>query len=217
MVGMKKSAHRAITEAALREHFSQAALREIVSANQGQDALRFQFGHPYFHYDDNSFAESDRYVAGQRSAAVAALDRGDASAARAAFGRLTHAVQDFYAHSTYIPAWIERFGGSPPPPQAVEILDADLLRDPALHSGRLYYPLEALAFVGPLARYVARWLPPDSHAQMNIDGPERPHFAYACAAAVKRTVHEFEGLAARLDPAALAGFTGRGHPRVRRL
>jgi hypothetical protein len=48
-------------------------------------------------------------------------------------------------------------------------------------------------------------LPDDSHGKMNLDSPKQgPRFAYARAAAVKRTRYEFELLEKILTPEMLA-------------
>jgi len=214
---MKRALHRAITERAVGECFDSQALMEIVAANLGQDALYYQVGHAHFHYDENAFEASDRYVSLQHHALEKALERGKAVDARRAFGRLSHAVQDFYAHSNYVALWLARFSGTPPAPEAMEILDREVLSSPALRSGKIYYPLEALTFIGPLTRIVTPLLPRDSHAWMNIDGPQRPLFDYAFAAAVKRTRHEFENAVSGLSADSRAQFTGRKPDSLRRL
>ena len=52
------------------------------------------------------------------------------------------------------------------------------------------------------------FLPHDSHGKMNLDSPKQgPRFEYARAAAVKRTVYEFEILEKILTPEMFAKFT----------
>ena len=52
------------------------------------------------------------------------------------------------------------------------------------------------------------FLPHDSHGKMNLDSPKQgPRFAYARAAAVKRTQYEFEVLEKILTPEMFAKFT----------
>jgi len=80
-----------------------------------------------------------------------------------------------------------------PSPIELDPLDPDLIDSPALRSGKLYYPLEALTFIPALKKFVVPLLPRDSHAWMNIDSAERgPLFNYAFEAAVKRTRYEFD-------------------------
>jgi hypothetical protein len=89
----------------------------------------------------------------------------------------------------------------------VDPLDEDLILTPALRSGRIYLPLDALYFVRPLRRLILRILPRDSHAWMNLDSPEQgPNFLYAFQAAVKRTRLEFNKTASALPPNLLKLF-----------
>jgi hypothetical protein len=189
---MKRRYHRSITSRALSPHFGPGALETVILANLGQDFILYQIGHDYFHYDSNTFAEGDAYLARLRHSIVDALQRGDAVAARKSFGKLTHAAQDFYAHSNYIALWRDNHPEAAP--DEIDPLLAPLLTDSRLHSGRIYYPLEIFAFIPLLEPYVAPMLPRDSHALMNIDDPSRTNFEYAFAAAVKRTELEFERL-----------------------
>ncbi len=204
---MQRRYHREITVEAIGGDFGPRALQQVLAANFGQDALRYQVSHAHFHYDDNRFAAGDAYVAEQHALLLTALADGQAPQARAAFGRLTHAVQDFYAHSNYVEHWQALH----PNEDAAQIdpLAVDLLQSPQLRSGRLYYPLEALAFVPALRAWVAPLLPQDSHAQMNKDDPSRPGFAAAFVAARKRTQVEFERICQELDHASWAAFLGQ--------
>jgi len=80
-----------------------------------------------------------------------------------------------------------------------------LVNSPELHSGKLYYPFEALSFVPFLKRFVIPLLPKDSHAWMNLDAPERgERFEYAVEAALKRTRHEFDQTVAGLSSGQVA-------------
>ena len=202
---MKKQIHCSITRQALSPHFSQNALETIIGANLGQDAWQYQFGHAHFHYDNNSFASGDAYIDELRRSIVGALQRGEDVPARQSFGRLTHAAQDFYAHSNYIALWRE--GHPEAAPNETDPLIAVLLSDSRRRSGRIYYPLEALTFIKVLKPYIVPLLPRDSHAWMNIDDPSRPNFEYAYAAAVKRTELEFERLCKVLSQEQIQLFT----------
>ncbi len=211
---MKAKYHRAITEQALRLHFDPAALEEVVRANLGQDAVRYQFGHDHFHYDNNSFAAGDAYLEKQRSLVIETLQAGGpASLARAAFGRLTHTAQDFYAHSNYIALWRERHPGAVP--DVIEPYLAEVVCDSRLSSGRIYPPLEYFSFIPLLAPLIIPLLPRDSHAWMNKDDPSRPDFAYAYAAAVKRTELELEQICQTLTPPQLSAFRLNHQPSDR--
>lgn len=201
--------HIEITRQALGTDVSPCALEVIIRANVAQDSLRYQLGHDHFHFDNNQFDKSYAYMESQRALVRACLERGDAESAWRAFGRLIHAAQDFYAHSDYIPRWLARFdGGTPPPPPEVDPVLPEILRDPGLRSGKLYYPLEVLAFLPPLRKLVLPFLPPDSHAHMNLDGPnDKGLFDYVFHASVKRTRLEFEQTTAQLPP-NLSGSLG---------
>lgn len=204
---MKTIYHLEITQKALDGWFAPHALETIMDANVGQDALRYQVGHDHFHYDSNAFAAGDAYVDSQHEQTLAALAAGQADAARQAFGRLTHTVQDFYAHSNYVELW--QSANRSMDPQAIDPLDERIRQHPDLHSGRLYYPLEVLSFIPALAPAVLPHLPLDSHAHMNKDAPSRPYFDLAFHAAIQRTRLEFERLLAHLTPEQVRLFTGK--------
>jgi hypothetical protein len=178
---------------ALDDMFSPHALEEIIEANVKQDWLPGLLGHDEYHFDNNAFEKSYAYIEEQRARTVSALVANDAPSAWAAFGRLTHTAQDFYAHSNYIELWLSRqVDGTIPIPPEVDPLDPALLSSQALCSGRVYF-LEALIYILPLKSLVMSFLPRDAHAWVNLDSPERgPNFQYAFQAAIKRTVIEFE-------------------------
>ena len=187
--------HRRITVQALSELFGPQALEVVVSANLGQDHwLRGQIGHPEYHFDQNAFRQGWEYIECNRLLARSALKTGDAHPAQVALGRLTHAAQDFYAHSNYVAHWLSRFPRERwPPAEQIDPLDDSLLGSPELRSGRIYWPLEPLSWVPWMSRLIGPLLPHDSHAWMNLDSPARgPAFAYAFAAATKRTRYEYE-------------------------
>jgi hypothetical protein len=205
---MLKSYHQAILQEALAEHFSERALDAITRANLRQDNLRGQIGHDEYHFDNNAFAASQDYIESQRGLIRPALERGNSLAAWEAFGRLTHTAQDLYAHSNYVALWLARFDDRDwPHPGEIDPLDGELLTSPKLRSGRLYYPFEALAFLPGLGRLVVPLLPRDAHAWMNLDSPTSGgKFAYAYAAAIIRTQHEFNQTVANLPPHLLNLF-----------
>ncbi len=208
---MQPKYHRLLTRTALEDSFSPPALEAIVKSNLGQDRVSGQIGHPEFHFDDNAFSQGRAYIEEQRRIIQEALRQPTGSqTAWLAFGRLTHAAQDFYAHSSYAALWLARYpAGQAPPPKSVEPLEPTLLEDPRLRSGRLYL-VELLSYVSFLAPLVRPLIPRDAHYWMNLDHPGRgPLFPYAYAAALKRTVVEFQSIAAVLDPRELSLFTGR--------
>jgi len=203
---VKEQYHREITVQALDDYFCSDALETVISANLGQDALRYQIGHDYIHYDSNSFAAGDAYCEAMRLSTIAALKSANPLAARESLGRLTHTVQDLYAHSNYVALWRETHPGVSA--DVIEPEIGELLSDARLHSGKLYYPLEAFSFIAALKPYVVPMLPRDSHAWMNIDDPSRPDFDYAFAAAVKRTNLEYLRLVEQLSVREAALLTG---------
>jgi hypothetical protein len=207
---MQVPIHEEMTREALGTRFSPSALEIIIAANKRQDSLHYQIGHDEFHFDNNAFEKSHRYIIEQRGQVIATLMGPGILNAWIAFGRLLHTVQDFYAHTNYVSLWLDQFNGTPPPPPPVGIepVQKSLVNSPDLRSGKLYLPLDALYYVPFLRKISLRLLPSDSHARMNLDSPEQgPRFAYARAAAVKRTLHELEILQKLLTPPMFARFT----------
>ncbi len=203
--------HKSITRKALGEHFSPRALQAILSANIKQDdILTGQIGHDEYHYDNNAIDKSDHYIEEQRALTLSALQSDAPPAAWAAFGRLIHTAQDFYAHSNYVDLWLSGFiDQTPPPPAEIAPLMDELIHSPDLYSGKLYYPLGVLSFVPFVKRFVIPLLPADSHAHMQLDSPARgERFAYAFEAAVKRTQYEFEVTVTNLSTGQKAMFCG---------
>jgi len=201
--------HISITHKALGEQFSSQALDIILKANVKQDdLLTGQIGHDEYHYDNNAIAEADAYLEEQRMLTLAALQENNMLTAWAAFGRLIHTAQDFYAHSNYVDLWLSQFDGQTPPPSSeiVPLMD-EIIRSPHLRSGKLYYPLEVLAFVPILKQFIISRLRADSHAHMHLDSAARgKRFDYATEAAVKRTRYEFEVTVSGLPADKLAIF-----------
>jgi hypothetical protein len=206
---MLKPVHKEILYRALGDTFSPRALRAIIAANVRQDVLISQFGHDEFHFDNNAFDASRAYVDGQRALIRPALEQGEVLSAWQAFGRLTHTAQDFYAHTNYVDLWLVcQPNGLRPAPSEIDPLDDALVENPALRSGKFYYPLEAFSFVPGLRKLVMPLLPRDSHAWMNLDSAKRgPMFEYALHAAIKRTKYEFDLAARGLTKALNTIFT----------
>ena len=204
---MKAKYHSEITQQALSHFWRPEVLETVIAANLGQDALRFQFGYDHFHYDSNFFIEGDAYCNEQRQIVMSGIKRAEMQPARQAFGRLTHAVQDLYAHSNYVMLWRKLF-----PDSSAWDIDPeknDILQSPELCSGKLYYPLELLSFVDGIRPFILPFLPRDSHAWMNMDDPSRTHCEFAFAAAVKRTGLEFQRILVELSNSEAALFTGQ--------
>lgn len=203
--------HVEITRQAFSEQFSANALEKIIEANLYQDRLTGQYGHDEFHFDNNAFDKSYTYMEEQRTLVISSLKANDVSSAWAAFGRLTHTAQDFYAHSNYIDLWLSmQPDGAVPTASEVDSVDPDLLHSRALRSGKLYLPLEIFSFVKFLKPLVMPLLPRDSHAWMNLDTPAQgPNFHFAFHAAVKRTRIELEKTVAGLEEELAAMFVNR--------
>ncbi len=209
---MLKPVHKEITLRALGETFGRRALDAIIAANLRQDILPAQFGHDEFHFDNNDFEGSRAYIEEQRARIKPALEQGQVLSAWQAFGRLTHTAQDFYAHTNYVDLWLVcQPNGLRPAPSEIDPLDDALVENPALRSGKFYYPLEAFSFVPGLKKLVIPLLPRDSHAWMNLDSAKRgPMFEYALHAAIKRTKYEFDLTARGLTKALNMVFRANG-------
>ncbi len=192
---MEATYHARITTGALAQTFDDAALEEIIAANLSQD-LWLNLLRPEVHFDNDKIAESLARVEtlhGRIEQLAGCPSR--ASAQRNAFGRLSHTVQDFYAHSNYVDLWIAARGGhNSVAPDEIEPLDAHTLDHPDLHTG--HWSLFAyLVYDAPVLKRLAREraIPPNSHKAMNLDSPDRgPGFPYAFVAARKRTLLEYE-------------------------
>ena len=206
---MLKRYHLEILQKSIGATVSERALEAIGAANIGQDVIRGQFGHDEYHFDSNAFAPSYAYIEENRAEIKPALAAGDTASAWAAFGRLSHTAQDFYAHSNYLRLWLAQFdeGNAPPVPEVAHA-DPNFLQHPELCSGKLYYPLELFSYIPALKKYILPRLPRDSHAWMNLDTPEQGLlFDYAIAAAVKRTDDEWQKTKVLLSEDEIALFT----------
>ena len=208
---MLQKYHREILQQALGGICSPPALGKIITANLYQDRLSAQLGHDEYHFDNNAFQKSYAYLEAQRTLVISSLQAGDAKSAWAAFGRLTHTVQDFYAHTNYIDLWLSSHSnGVSPAPSEVEPVISDLVNSPRLRSGKLYYPLEVFSFIKILRPLILPLLPRDSHAWMNLDSPHQGFkFDYAMQASLKRTLIEYEKTTSGLAPDLLNLFAGR--------
>jgi hypothetical protein len=195
--------HAEIVQTALGAYFSPADIEMITAANLGLDVLAGQIGHPEYHFDDSAFAAGEAFICQQRQAVVEAVRRGDRAAALAAFGRLTHTRQDFYAHSNWLRRWVESQGGVEHcQPDAIPLC-LDPLPVPELISGRssiFLYIVHHLPRLGPLFKRL--YMPPQSHEAMNLDHPGRgPLFSLAMAAAIAHTRLELTQTMAALESA----------------
>lgn len=199
---MQARYHVQITRAAVGERFTETDFRRIVRANLGQDRLANLVFHPELHFDGGALREAQAYISQQRRlAARSLLTNHDRAGALAAFGRLTHTRQDFYAHSNWTALWVAQHGGLDRViPEQIEVCP-DPLAVPGLISGNASV-FHFLACRIPLyGRWHMRHLtPPDDHEAMNLDYPGRgPLFAFAVAAATKHTAVELESLLHMLE------------------
>jgi hypothetical protein len=209
--------HIALTRTALKGDFDEAALAEVIAANLGQDALRYQLGsYPHFHFDNNRIAAGLSYVEDQHAAIVSAASEWNGPRMRAALGHIFHAVQDFYAHANYVDLWLDaQEGPTRPPAKAIDGLDKQLLTHPDLRTGT-FVMLRDLVYYVPLIGRVARkiYVPPKSHEGMNLDSPSRGwRFRYAFRAAYQRTCAEYhrakKAVVQTGDEAALRAFVSQ--------
>jgi len=189
---MRTKYHREITSKALAPYFSHRALSVIVRANIWQDSLLGQIGHDEFHFDNNAIEQSCMYIQKQHELVIANLEEHRAIKAWRAMGRLTHAAQDFYAHSNYIALWIIGLNNKEPNLKHLSFIDNSIINNPDFHSAKTYLPLDYFALIPKLGTIFKNLLPKDSHAWMNLDSPEsgKP-FRWAFHAAVKRTHYEY--------------------------
>jgi len=200
--------HEEMTREALSARVSPRALEIIIAANRKVDALSNQIGHDEYHFDNNAIDEGFQYIKEQRGFVLAALLSPGVLSAWIAFGRLTHTAQDFYAHTNYVSMWLDQHPGTPPAPPEIDPVQKSLIESPKIHSGKIYFPMDALYFVPFLRKFSLTLLPQDSHGKMNLDSPKQgPRFEYARAAAVKRTQYEFEILEKILTPEMFTKFT----------
>lgn len=110
--------HADITKRANEAQLDDQQLELVIAANIAQD---LQQTLSEIHFDNCTFAESIEYINSEWRLVKQAGDRlGDA--ALAAFGRLLHTTQDFYAHSNWIelhvhqspiPIWDQSLGTLP--------------------------------------------------------------------------------------------------------
>ncbi|HWQ84530.1 MAG TPA: hypothetical protein VN363_08195, partial [Anaerolineales bacterium] len=111
---MKAAFHREITTSALHSRVSPHALEAILRANLSQDGWVGLLFHPEFHFDGSRFDAGEAYLSAQHDLARSFLIKGDPLPAWQAFGRLSHASQDFYAHSNYVQLFLKAYPHSLP-------------------------------------------------------------------------------------------------------
>jgi hypothetical protein len=193
---MNSEYHVQLLTETLGSHFSQQALEQVIAANLGQDSIRYLLGaYPEYHFDNNEIARSLAYVEAEHTRIGALAASGDAAGQRAAFGRLTHAVHDFYAHSNYVDLWLAANGGlANSAAHQIDGLATHLLEHPQLYTCNFILWFDTLYYIPGLRPLLRRLhLRPDSHEAMNLDNPAQgPKFDYAMEAAKQRTLHEYQ-------------------------
>ena len=195
---MKTRYHIEITQQALSGYFSTHALNDVIKANIQQDKIIYMLGHDHFHVDGNAFNESFEYIAKQEEMVLDGIEGFNVSSARSALGRMLHTWQDFYSHSNYVQLWLAKVGNTSP--QDIVYDDEVILHHPDLVSGKNYGLMELFALIPIISHLIIPLMPQDSHAQMNLDGPNAgPLFQFAYWAAFKRTVSIFNGIMLQLN------------------
>jgi hypothetical protein len=170
-------------------------------------------GYPHYHFDNNEFKRTYAYINEQSQIVLNTLARdGDPTPAWEAFGKITHTLQDFYAHSNYVQLWLEKREPCPTPHE-IEPLIPHLITHPRLFTARSILLLEFLGMIPLLGKILTPFFPPDTHIRMNLDQPASgPLFSYAFVAARKRTEKEFEMLSQHIHtlygPQAFQKFIG---------
>lgn len=183
---MKTRFHIEITRRALGDYFSRQGLQTVIKANIYQDRIKYQIGHDHFHFEGSAFTEAFAYIALQEKTIVEAVLKDEPIIAQKALGRLTHTWQDFYSHSNYVHLWREKMGQALP--EDIQPDDEEILNHPNLMSGKNYGLIEYIALIPLISQLITPFMPADSHAQMNLDGPDSgPSFDFAFWAAFKRS------------------------------
>ncbi len=192
--------HNELVMALKKEGLSDADLQTIWQGNIGQDRGE-GLNHPEYHFDGMStFSELSAgfaYIGSQR--ALICDRRLNREQKLLAFGRITHAVQDFYAHSNYVELYAA-FRKQP----LEEINPASIpLLETALRDQRY------AAFACVLIKHLrtGSWAldpndpknkGPHSHTAMNKDEAGRPGHDHARNLAERQTVLEYRRVACAL-------------------
>jgi len=210
--------HREITREAVGHWFGPKEFSRVLSGNTGQDHLSGQIGHPEYHFDDSQFNRTYAYLTELQDNVAACIQAGkDFNTARVNYGRFTHAVQDFYAHTNYLQLWAEKYNVTPDHWNGqIDPLDESILNNPRLKSGHFYSPLELITFLPVLGKFFVPLFPADSHAVMNNDSPKNSRwFFIAYQAAMLRTRVESTRIFSPLlvsNPGNLFTFLGKTIP-----
>ena len=132
---METQYHISVLTETIGSQISARALQEIIAGNLGQDMGWDQFK-PHVHFDNSLFSDGLAFMEEQH----AIITQSDsANKMWSAFGKLTHAAQDFYSHSNYVDLWLKANGGfEKTKPEDINGLDEKLLNDSRLVSGNFF-------------------------------------------------------------------------------
>ena len=202
---METQYHISVLTETIGSQISARALQEIIAGNLGQDMGWDQFK-PHVHFDNSLFSDGLAFMEEQH----AIITQSDsANKMWSAFGKLTHAAQDFYSHSNYVDLWLKANGGfEKTKPEDINGLDEKLLNDSRLVSGNFFLWRDIIYYI-PLIKNFAKkhLLFPDSHEAMNLDVPEcGAQFPYSIVAAKQRTRAEYDRVMKTLSPQRAAMF-----------
>ena len=196
---METQYHIAVLTETIGAHISARALHEIIAGNLGQDRGWNQL-RPHVHFDNSQFAQGLALIEEQHGIIARSED---ANAMWLAFGKLTHAAQDFYSHSNYVDLWLEANGGfEKTKPEDINGLDENLLHDSRLVSGNFFWWRDTIYYIPLIKNFAKKHLVfPDSHEAMNLDRPAcGAQFPYSIVAAQQRTRAEYDRVMKTLSP-----------------
>jgi len=202
---METEYHIAVLTETIGSQVSARALQGVIAGNLGQDTGWNQFK-PYVHFDNSLFSKGSAFMEEQH----ALIKQSDnATEMWSAFGKLTHAAQDFYSHSNYVDLWLEANGGfEKTKPEDINGLDEKLLNDSRLVSGNFFWWRDTIYYIPLIKNFAKKHLVfPDSHEAMNLDVPEcGAQFPYSILAAKQRTRAEYDRVMKTLSPQKAAMF-----------
>ena len=167
---METQYHISVLTETIGSQISARALQMVIAGNLGQDMGWDQFK-PHVHFDNSLFSDGLAFMEEQH----AIITQSDsANKMWSAFGKLTHAAQDFYSHSNYVDLWLKANGGfEKTKPEDINGLDEKLLNDSRLVSGNFFLWRDIIYYIPLIKNFAKKHLVfPDSHEAMNNDVPE---------------------------------------------
>ncbi|WP_238325492.1 HET-C-related protein [Leptospira inadai] len=185
-----KHLHGEMTEEVLRSlGFSKKDIELVSNANKGQD---YHQGTPKFHFDgaenfQQIMSGGMKYIEEQWD-----LINGEKSTKNEilqAFGRIAHAIQDFYSHSNYVELYLKNVGD--PEGKVVSPVDVptffEAMTSANLQSFRDILIKELRTGVFSVSNHFMGTEDPNDHYNMNHDDPSRPRHGFARSAAARDT------------------------------